>query len=407
MTNWSGCSRPRDHGEGVVERRLAVVDVELHVDARSGPGPTWYWKPRPPWKSSGAAGAAERAQQRLGLAVGDRGRRGVREVLAPGRAAGAACRAPRAGPGVSGSPGYSQRYWIEPRWMRVGRAEGAVGVDRALDEAVVLRVGVDDHADRAVLLGEVRLDAAEVLAVADEHDLAVRRRRRACRAPRSPRAGRSWRRPPARSRRPRASRRCSRPRCSACPAATGSRCPRWWPAALRRRGHRHLDAARLGEVDAVVRAADLQAVRAQHGHRLLEAAAVAGGAVEAVEARQRAVGGAQRGRVDGLLEALLVGLLARGVGGACSRRAARSRSARRRRRRRTRARRRRARRACARAWLHGTLRGSMDRVAGDCAAGSRNTRPRPAANAARAARPRTSTRAGGPRQRASALVIVR
>ena len=125
-----------------------------------------------------------------------------------------------------------------------------------------------------------------------------------------------------------ASRRCSRRRCSALSCCHGKpfvldRGQR----ALGRRGHRHLDAARLGEVDAVVRAADLQPVRAQHRHRLLEAPAVARGAVEAVEAGQRAVGGAQRGRVHRLLEALFVGLLARGVDGRIAVESARSRSA--------------------------------------------------------------------------------
>ena len=219
--------------------------------------------------------ATERAQQRLGLAVGDRGRRGVREVL--GLVGLQSRRARHRGPA-----GRQRVARVLPQVLDraaldgVGGAEGAVGVDRALDEAVVLRIGVDDHADGAVLLGEVRLDAAEVLAVADEHDLAVHVDAElvergevlgAAVVGVDDRRGHVAR---------------GRVGVVADHDVLGVLLPREavvldrGQRALRRRGHRHLDAARLGEVDAVVRAADLQAVRAQHGHRLLEAAAVAG-----------------------------------------------------------------------------------------------------------------------------------
>ena len=52
-------------------------------------------------------------------------------------------------------------------------APGAVGVGIAFEVAVVLRVGVDEHAGGAALLGDVDLDAAEVGAVASDDDLAV------------------------------------------------------------------------------------------------------------------------------------------------------------------------------------------------------------------------------------------
>ncbi len=46
-----------------------------------------------------------------------------------------------------------------------------VGV--ALVVAIILRIGVDDDADGAALLGDVDLHAAEIRAVADDYDLAV------------------------------------------------------------------------------------------------------------------------------------------------------------------------------------------------------------------------------------------
>ena len=76
-------------------------------------------------------------------------------------------------PGVSGSPGYLKRYWTEPRWTPVSGRQGPIGISIAFVVAIVLRVGVDEHADGAALLGEVDLDAAKVGAVADDDDFAV------------------------------------------------------------------------------------------------------------------------------------------------------------------------------------------------------------------------------------------
>ncbi len=52
----------------------------------------------------------------------------------------------------------------------VGGTERAVGIMLALEEAVVARVGVDDAADRAVLGGDLGLDAAPRAAVAGDDD---------------------------------------------------------------------------------------------------------------------------------------------------------------------------------------------------------------------------------------------
>ena len=53
------------------------------------------------------------------------------------------------------------------------RPPGADGPGVAFGIAVVLRIGVEDDANGAALLGQVDLDAAEVGAVAADHDLAV------------------------------------------------------------------------------------------------------------------------------------------------------------------------------------------------------------------------------------------
>ena len=52
-------------------------------------------------------------------------------------------------------------------------AERAVGIDLALEVAVLVRIRIDDAGDRAVLGRDLRLDAAPAAAVAREHDLAL------------------------------------------------------------------------------------------------------------------------------------------------------------------------------------------------------------------------------------------
>ena len=54
-----------------------------------------------------------------------------------------------------------------------GRPVGAARVDVALVVAVVGWVGVDEHTGGAILLRDVDLHAAEVVAVADDDDLAL------------------------------------------------------------------------------------------------------------------------------------------------------------------------------------------------------------------------------------------
>ena len=61
-----------------------------------------------------------------------------------------------------------------------------------------MRIGVDQHAGRAALLGEIDLDAAEVGAVADQDDLAMQVDVLSGEIVEVLAAVRSWRRPPRR-----------------------------------------------------------------------------------------------------------------------------------------------------------------------------------------------------------------
>ena len=115
---------------------------------------------------------AERLQQRLGVAVGDRQHRNLlqvrnlvqREPLRPGR------RAP------------ARRSRIARVLLHLHHAAAldallrTIGTLRehvALEVSVVARVGVDQAADGAVLVRELRLDAAPAVAVARDDDLAL------------------------------------------------------------------------------------------------------------------------------------------------------------------------------------------------------------------------------------------
>ena len=84
-----------------------------------------------------------------------------------------------------------------PSLLRIG----PVGKHIADEVPVVARIGVDQAADRAVLGGDLRLDAAPRLRRSARSRSRPSPRRRAARAPRSPRAGRSSRTRADRSRR--------------------------------------------------------------------------------------------------------------------------------------------------------------------------------------------------------------
>ena len=81
--------------------------------------------------------------------------------------------------GVEATPGVSRVAGILEEILHGAalhaglRPPGADGPGIALVVAIVLRVGVDEHAGGAALLGDVDLDAAKICAVAADHDLAV------------------------------------------------------------------------------------------------------------------------------------------------------------------------------------------------------------------------------------------
>ncbi len=76
-------------------------------------------------------------------------------------------------PGVSGSPGVDRHVHHAAALHAELGTERPIGIDLALEEAVVLRVGEDQAADGAVFVGHLRLDAAPAAAVARQHDLAL------------------------------------------------------------------------------------------------------------------------------------------------------------------------------------------------------------------------------------------
>ena len=207
-------------------------------------------------------------------------------------------------PSVSGSPGYSKRYWMLPRWIPSGRAPLPLGVDGSLDEAVLLGIGVDDQPAGALLLGDLGLHPAEALAVAGEHDLApdVHAQLGQCLV--------VLRQPvvdiddlPA-ARRPRASRRCSPPRPRRRSAATDSGAPCPGPVEVGR-GHGHLDALRPRDVDVVGRGVHGEPVGAQPVDRVRQAVGQARGADQLRAPAQRSADLPGPPGADRTLEALL------------------------------------------------------------------------------------------------------
>ena len=117
--------------------------------------------------------AAERREQRLGVAVRNRQHRDLRDdrdVLQ------------REALGVLGGADAGRQRVADVVGVHdaaalhaLARAERAVGERRALEVAVVAGVGVDQAPDRAVLGGDLGLDAAPGVAVARDHDRALDR----------------------------------------------------------------------------------------------------------------------------------------------------------------------------------------------------------------------------------------
>ena len=258
--------------------------------------------------------AAERLEHRLGVAVGDRRGGDARQVR---RVRGIEPR--RAGNrGRSGSERVArvlEDVLDAAALDAVGVLPRAVGEDRTLHEAVVLGVGVDDDPLGAVLLGQLGLHAAEALAVANEHDLALHVhaelveglvvvRQAVVRVDEL--AGHV------------AARRVGVVADHDLVVVALPREARLLVGGLPLvgRGHRHLDAVGARDVDVVGGAVRVEAVAPERGEREVEGVAVAGGADQLRPLADRAAEAPDRVGGDGALEALLgLGLLGRVLGG--------------------------------------------------------------------------------------------
>jgi hypothetical protein len=138
----------------------------------AGPGPTRYVIGSAPRHDSGAVGPRSAASSGRASPY-EIGRTGILVIVA------ASDRSIRFAPSTAPTPGREGVAGVD---RHVGHAAAldalrgpirAGGVDLALEVAVVLRVGVDDAADGALLRGDLRLDAAPASAVARDDDLAL------------------------------------------------------------------------------------------------------------------------------------------------------------------------------------------------------------------------------------------
>ena len=160
----------------------------------------------PPRHAAGATGPAERRQQRLRVAVGNRHHRNL------GEGGGILERQPF---GILGrADSRRERIARIDRHIHDAAALHAVriaawprGEHVALNVAVVARVGIDEAADGAVLGRDLGLDAAPGAAVARDHDRSLHRNAQPVERFVISRHCRSSRTPAARSRRHRSSRR--------------------------------------------------------------------------------------------------------------------------------------------------------------------------------------------------------
>ena len=158
----------RDH---VVDR--LAVPVRQHGQVRLGRARSHVIGQRQcAAPSRGRHRAAQRLQQRRGVGPGDRQHRNLQQGL---RVLDRQPLGARRGADAGGQ-------WIAGILLHVGdraalhafrRAPAAFGISVALGVAVIVRVGIDQAADRAMLLRQFRLEPAPAAAVAGDHDLAA------------------------------------------------------------------------------------------------------------------------------------------------------------------------------------------------------------------------------------------
>ncbi len=164
-----GPDAARDSCDDVARGNELPVEDELEVDLR---GP----RADPVGDRERAAPALRRdralegREQRLRVAVADRKDRDLRQGrrVLPLEAARVLRRAHAGRERVAGVDGHVRDAAALDALLR---PEGALRVDLALEEPVVLRVGVDDASDGALLRGDLGLDAPPSAAVAGDDDL--------------------------------------------------------------------------------------------------------------------------------------------------------------------------------------------------------------------------------------------
>ena len=158
-------------GDHVVGGRLLPVELELEVHLRGAGSEVIGGRERPA-PVFGRHRPAQRLEQRQRVGGRDRQHGDLRERLR--------LRAVQPLGARGGADAGRERIARVERHVRhrtalhgVRVAPAALGIDVALERTVLLRIGEDDAADRAVLGRDLGLDAAPGAAVAGQHDLAL------------------------------------------------------------------------------------------------------------------------------------------------------------------------------------------------------------------------------------------
>ena len=160
-----------DLHDDVVHLLLLVSDVQVEACLRR-PGADVVGEGQSTLEVLGSLRAAELAQERLGLAVGQRRGGNPRQVL------GVRGREPRG----ARDRGLARRERVAGVLEQIldaasldalGVAPLPVGIDGPLDEPVLLGIRVDDQAAGSMLLGHASLHATKALSVPGQNDLSL------------------------------------------------------------------------------------------------------------------------------------------------------------------------------------------------------------------------------------------
>ena len=168
-----GVLRALQRRDDVVQRLERPVRLDREVDLDAVVAADVVGDGQPALKAVGRGRTGERGEQLRRVAIGHRQRRDFEDR---GR------RCTRQPPGHAGDRAHSGRRRIAGVGRHVGdraaldaerRARAALGVNVAVAVAVLLRIGIDDAADRAMLLRQLGLEAAPPGTVAGDGDLAL------------------------------------------------------------------------------------------------------------------------------------------------------------------------------------------------------------------------------------------